>query len=431
MNLHKIASLLDNETYQDVLKASAVFFENQSDERLHSYQVSKFNKIWNDAYRNIPFYSRWKEVNLLPDRIRNLSELYEWPIVSKQDISKNESLIYRDTPPSGVSITSGSTGIPLKLPVWHSNATKQNMWIGRAANGYLPGGKTFLIWGHHHLHGKGLAKIKNKAVRNLKDFCLNYKRISAYDTSIKAMSHAFKAYNSFKPQLIIGYSSSILSFVRTNQHMQNIHTPSLVICTAGPLSIKEKEEIRHFFKAPLCMEYGSVECGVMGYTVCDCDHYMVFWNTHIIQGKPDGKNYIKNIVTTLNNRYFPLIRYDIGDYLVIPEKEDLTSIHNITDIIGRPTDIVSLEDGTSFFPMLIEACVEHLNGIIAHQLIVKDNQLEILIVSMTQHSKADIESVYEKLYGVVPALKKQSIKISQVEELLKNKGGKTPLVIRG
>ena len=28
----------------------------------------------------------------------------------------------------------------------------------------------------------------------------------------------------------------------------------------------------------------SVECGVMAYSISDCSHYNVFWNTHLIQG---------------------------------------------------------------------------------------------------------------------------------------------------
>lgn len=419
--------LIEQKTYNDVLQASSSFFKTNNN---RSYQIEAFNHVWQDAFTNIPFYESWKKKHNLPDAIRNLDELYNWPIVHKQDIVKAQDLTLRSSKPHGFAITSGSTGIPLKIPVWPSNATKQNMWIGRAANGYLPGQKTFLIWGHHHLHGKGLSKLKNTAVRNIKDSILGYKRISAYDTSVKAMTIAFQKYNSYKPKLVIGYSSSILSFVRCNQSAKAIHQPSLVLCTAGPLSEKERDEIRRFFKAPLCMEYGSVECGVMAYTISDCDHYNVFWTTHIIQGHKDDNGYVKNIVTTLTDRYFPLIRYDIGDYLTLSEDEDLSSIKEIKNIFGRPTDVVTLNDGTSFFPMLIEACVEHIEGIIAHQLVVGNNQLDILLVALNPLSRTDFDSVYRKLYKIIPALKTQPLKIYQVNELKKNRGGKTPLVVR-
>lgn len=429
MFLHKLRFLVEESTYIETLEAASCFFDNNSS-KIKAYQLSRFNKIWKDAYNNIPFYTHWKRVNNLPDRICDITELQNWPILKKEEIRKYQELTIRETPPSGFSITSGSTGIPLKIPVWPSNATKQNMWIGRAANGYLPGQKTFLIWGHHHLHGKGITKIKNIIMRRVKDAILGYKRISAYDTSVKTMANALKKYNSYKPQLVIGYSSSILSFVRCNPTAKSVHSPLLILCTAGPLSEKEQEEIRHFFKAPLCMEYGSVECGVMGYTIANCDHYNVFWNTHLIQGVKDENGYVKNIVTTLTNRYFPLIRYDIGDYLSLSEKEDLDSIKEIKTISGRPTDIVTLKDGTSFFPMLIEACVEHISGIISHQLVIKDNQIEILLVALDLLSEKDFDSIYEKLYSIIPSLKKHTIKIHQVDELQRNAAGKTPLTIK-
>lgn len=429
MFLQKMRFLADWRTYKEVIEAAAVFFK-YSESKIESYQVARFNRIWEDAYSNIPFYEQWKHDNKLPNKIEDLNELNGWPILTKKEIRDNEHLLLRATSPIGFAITSGSTGVPLRIPVSASNATKQNMWIGRAANGYLPGQKTFLIWGHQHLYGSGLKRIKNLIIRRIKDSILGYKRISAYDTSIAAMTKAFKSYNSYKPELVIGYSSTILSFVRCNKQATMVHKPKLVLCTAGPLSEKEREEIRNFFNSPLCMEYGSVECGVMAYTVDDCDHYNVCWNSHIIQGETDDNGNIKNIVTTLTDRYFPLIRYDIGDYLVLSDSDNRKSVTQFNNISGRPTDIVTLSDGTSFFPMLIEACVEHLEGLIAHQLVVDDNCLEILLVASRRLASSDFDSVYKQLFGVLPSLKQQQLIITQVEELHKNAGGKTPLVMR-
>ena len=203
-----------------------------------------------------------------------------------------------------------------------------------------------------------------------------------------------------------------------------------MLCTAGPLSTKERQEIKDFFHSPLCMEYGSVECGVMAYSISDCSHYNVFWNTHLIQGFKEEHGDVKNIVTTLTKKYFPLIRYDIGDYLDIPNNQDLSSILEINSIVGRPTDIITLKNGTSFFAMLIEACVEHLEGIISHQLIVKKSELEILLVASRILTKSDFLSVKKKLITIIPDIQDYPLSIKQVEELNKNAGGKTPIVIR-
>lgn len=362
--------------------------------------------------------------------IADVNELREWPLLHKSDIRENMELVKRYSPPQTYAVTSGSTGIPLKIPVWHDEQSKINMWIGRAANGISPNVKTFLIWGHHHLYGTGLKRIKNILLRRLKDYVLNYKRVSAYDTSVKAMEMAYKKYVVYKPEFFVGYSSSVLSFVRCNKDKPNPWSPKLVLCTAGPLSVKERQEIKDFFHSPQCMEYGSVECGVMAYSVSDCSHYNVFWNTHLLQGSEDDQGGIKNIVTTLTKKYFPLIRYDIGDYLDISNEQDLSSILKINSIVGRPTDIVTLKNGISFFAMLIEACVEHLEGIISHQLIVKETELEIILVSAKELTEQDFLSVRKKILAIIPDIQNYPLSIRQVEELNKNKGGKTPIVVR-
>ncbi|WP_455635309.1 hypothetical protein [Parabacteroides sp.] len=395
-----------------------------------NYQVRHFNEIWKDAYTNIPFYKQWKDGYGLPDEINSVSELQQWPILTKKELLNDPKKLLRITPPKSYVITSGSTGIPLKLPAWHDTQTKINMWIGRAANGITPEIKTFLIWGHHHLHGTGINRIKNTFIRKIKDYILGYKRISAYDTSINAMHMAYKKFYVHKPAFFIGYSSSTLAFVRCNKGKSISFPPKLILCTAGPLTTREKQEIREFFHAPLCMEYGSVECGVMAYSVEDCSSYNVFWNTHILQGLEDECKGVKNIVTTLAKRYFPLIRYDIGDYLDLPDGQDLSCILKINSIVGRPTDIVTLKNGTSFFAMLIEACVEHLDGIISHQLIVKETELEILLVASRKFTESDFQSVKSRIFAVVPDIQSYPLYIRQVEELNKNKGGKTPIVIR-
>lgn len=426
----QIKYLVEKDSFEGVLKTSSVLFSCNDKSEVRGYQIACFNDVWKDAYNNIPFYLQWKTKYHLPDSISDLVELEKWPILSKADIRENIKFVKRSIPSHTYAITSGSTGVPLKIPVWHDSQSKINMWIGRAANGICPDVKTFLIWGHHHLYGTGLSRIKNIIVRQLKDYILDYKRVSAYDTSVKAMNLAYEKYLTYKPDFFIGYSSSVLSFVRCNKNKPNPWSPKLVLCTAGPLSSKEKQEIKDFFHSSLCMEYGSVECGVMAYSVSDCSHYNVFWNTHLLQGFEDEQGGTKNIVTTLTKKYFPLIRYDIGDYLDLPDGQDLSSISKINSIIGRPTDIVTLKNGVSFFAMLIEACVEDLDGIVTHQLIVRESELEILLVGSRKFIESDYLSVRKKIFAVVPNIQDYPLYIRQVEELNKNKGGKTPIVIR-
>ncbi len=246
------------------------------------------------------------------------------------------------------------------------------------------------------------------------------------------MERAYKKYIAFEPEFVIGFSPTILSFCRINEKRKNKirRYPKAILCTAGPLTLEEAKEIESFFKAPVCMEYGSVECGVMAYTEPTSGNYKVFWDTHLIQGLRDCNGEIKNIVTRLVPCYVPMIRYDIGDYLETGEQINFNSIIDFKTVIGRPSDMIEIGNGNSFFSALIGDCVKQVDGIIANQLHVFKNGLRIELVSLRYLNDKDYSLIKNRLIMVVPAIDKTKIIIEQVDELQKTIGGKMPLVVR-
>ncbi len=429
----KFYTALNSKVFNRVLVRGAHYrlISNQSE--IEQYQIEKFNEIWTDAYLNVSFYKDWKSEHNLPEEIASLEELENWPILTKFDLQKNpETFLRQNIKPSGYIKTGGSTGEPLHLPVWADTETSPSMWLGRATYGIEPGMKTFLIWGHHHLYGKGLNRQINIFKRKVKDWLSNMYRVSSYDLSKEAMIEALEKYNSFSPEFVIGFSPSILSFCRINKKQKNKLTsyPKAVLCTAGPLSELEKKEISDFFQAPVCMEYGSVECGVMAYTEPQENKYKVFWDTHLIQGVYDNFGEVKNIVTRLIPNYVPMIRYDIGDYLDILNSENLNSIINVETVKGRPSDIVEIEKGIAFAGSLIGDSVKQVDGIIANQLHVFKDAIRIEVVSLGQLKEDDYVLIQNRLKTVVPGLSNTNTFIAQVDSLQQTVGGKTPLVVR-
>lgn len=434
MNLKStLLFLLNHKKFSVLLKKSGKNWKYDCVEDIYAFQVYNFNKTWKDAFTNFEFYRNWKEKFNLPDEIEDLEDLVNWPILKKKDIQNNfNSLLRIDCSPTSFIQTGGSTGEPLRLPTWPDQETGPNMWLGRAAYDIFPGDKTFLIWGHHHLLGKGFRKRLNALSRLFKDWLSNMYRVSAYDLSTTQMRKLFNFYIKYSPEFVIGFSPAILSFVRANSDFKEmiISPPKAVLCTAGPLSEDEKNEIEFFFNAPVCMEYGSVECGVMAYTVPDKNLYKVFWDTHLIQGLKDEFGEIKNIVTRLTPCYFPLIRYDVGDYLEVDKEKNLISILKLKKIKGRPSDMVKLNNGTIFFGALIGDCVKQIKSVLSSQLCVYPNKLEISLVSSEKLNENDFSLIKERMTTVVPGLESSNIIIVQVEELKTTIGGKTPLVIR-
>lgn len=431
-----IYAFLLSKRFETVDKTAAFIANATSEEWITQYQLNRFNTVWEDAWKNIPFYEEWKRNYNLPDAIKNLSELKCWPILTKDDLRNPKLLKRNDAPDPGKCIlTGGSTGVPVRLPVWPDTESAISKLVGKSWYGLGPTDRVFLLWGHLHLYGKGLKRSINIWKRRIKDWLAGWTRVSAYDLSRSAMENAYKKMVACKPELVIGYSPSILTLCRINQqHSGELKSVKAVLCSSGPLSRKEKEEISAFFNARVCMEYGSVECGVMAYTHPSDDQYHVFWHTHLVQAVEAKNGEYKNIVTLLSRKYIPLIRYDIGDYLSVDKtKLDVEeSVLLIRDVVGRPSEFINFANGVSFFGWAIGDCVKQCDKVINHQLVVDEanNRIIIRVVSLSPLGEEDCSLIRRRIATVVKNTELLTIDFEYVDEIPLAPSGKTIRVIR-
>lgn len=404
---------------------------------IERFQLRRFNDVWRTAYMDVPFYARWRERYGLPEKIDALAELENWPVLTKADLRDLKAFKRSDVPePDGRILTGGSTGEPIRLPCWSDSMSGVSQILGRQAYGIQPGDRTFLLWGHEHLYGTGFKRKVNALKRRFKDWLADWRRVSAYDLSAAAMHDAYVAFAKFKPEFVIGFSPAVLAFVRHNKDRAGaVGSVRVILCTAGPLTSDEKREIEAFFGGVVCMEYGSVECGIMAYTRPKDGWYDVFWNTHLLQAKKQAAGEYKNLVTRLTDCYVPLIRYDIGDYLELnPETgtENARSVLEIRSVKGRPSEMINFACGVSFFGALIGDCVKQVPEVIASQIAVDEDtdKLEIRVTATEALSAEKLALVKNRFGLTVADAGKLNVSVVQVEKLYTTVGGKTPRVVR-
>lgn len=430
-----------------VRKIAAMMAQYPTREARERYQVEKFNAVWKTARENVPFYRKWQEKFGLPDEIRDLAELKDWPVLTKADLRKLEDFTRTDVPyPKGRILTGGSTGEPVRLPSWGDSTAGISQMTGRAAYGIEPGDRTFLLWGHEHLYGTGIKRTINAYKRRFKDWLAGWTRVSAYDLGADAMRSAYGKLVEVQPKFIIGFSPAVLAFVRQNAaQAHKVASVRVILCTAGSLTTDEKHEIVDFFtpihnsqsaSPKLCMEYGSVECAIMAYTRPGDGEYDVFWNTHLIQAVKQGDGEYKNIVTRLTDCYVPLIRYDIGDYLDLGENVDeksvARSVLHFRSVKGRPSEMLKFKCGVSFFGALIGDCVKQVSEVLSSQIAVNEdeNVLEIRITANGALAPASLDLIKNRFALTVANADKLTVKVVQVPKLFTTVGGKTPRVVR-
>ncbi|MCL2596422.1 MAG: hypothetical protein FWD66_01920 [Paludibacter sp.] len=427
-----IAGLRGNE-YNECCRKASLYWQYQTIEQIEHYQVAYFNKMWQEIIKDVPFYEIQKQKYSLPTEIKSLNELREWPVLTKQDLRTNQDLFIRKSgPPDGYTMTGGSTWEPFRFGTWKGYPVASvNQWIGRFNYNVSPEMKTFYIWGHRHLYGSGLKGQIKKGMRRIKDIFMNSYRMSAFDLSVPALNAILKKMLKHKPQVIVAYSASVLAFCKANQNSQQAIKDlgiKCVICTAGPLSESEQHEISLFFNAPVCMEYGSMEAGVMAYTIPKTSEYKVFWDTHLIETEKDKFGY-RNIVTNLMPTYLPLIRFDIGDYLELSYSSNELRPLFFKSVTGRPNDIITLPNGTTFNGILIGGYVKDISKVTAFQLIVNGNTIQIHFTAIGELTNDEIQMIKNGCIIAVPDLKNSDIQVIRKDKLRQTPAGKIPLVV--
>ena len=401
-------------------------------------QLDKFNAVWHDAVENVPFYAEWKRRYDLPDQIDGMRELASWPILEKKDLMQNrDMLLRRDISRFHENVTGGSTGEPLHFRTMpgESEVVAANKWIGWARMGIYPDSRCFLLWGHRHGHGQGMASSIHFAWRRCKDWMTNNMRADATNLSKDALRRDVEKLIRFKPECVIAYSASLLALVRScREYTEKCSTLGVkaVICTAGPLSRNERDEINAFFNAPVGMEYGSMEAGVMAYqTPMTNGRYEVFKKTHMIHTVPGGFSGSGQVlVTKIYPCYLPLIRYSIGDSIQGVVLDDNGLVIGFDEVYGRTGDEVDMGNGVKFHGQSFMLCAEGYDKVVAYQVRINRREKRVVFAVQTREPLNEEETAgMRKQTAAMSGLPIGAISIDETDSLVKAPSGKIRLVV--
>jgi phenylacetate-coenzyme A ligase PaaK-like adenylate-forming protein len=183
--------------------------------------------------------------------------------------------------------------------------------------------------------------------------------------------------------------------------------------------------IRHAFGAPVVIEYGLIEAGVVGYSRGETNTIQVLYDSFYCHADPtDGL-----ILTTLWPRVFPLVNYDTNDKIV-PKNEHDKSILSLARIVGRKHDVLNLVLGSGgnvavhgeFFTHVMKN-LEYVDSFRVQQR-RSGREVKILVVVNerihTEQISADIMTRITREFAVAP----EYIKVEMVDSLDKTIAGK-------
>lgn len=312
------------------LKKNYDFLKQTEDwtiDELEKYQLNRLRELLDGAYEHSPYYHNiFTRLNMTPDDIKTLSDLSKLPITSKKDLIENSKNIQQkeDSTKMFFAETSGSTGEPItfyKSSEWDSSNRAAQL-RGYSWYGVKPWERNGYFWGYSF-------SPKEKYKMKVMDYLVNRYRLFSYNSEeIVGFSKKLN-----KATYIEGYSSMIYEVAKTiNEKSLGPYQLKMIKGTAEKIYDSYQPEVKKAFGDKMISEYGSAEAGIIAFECPSGNMHITM--EHIIVEEVDGEA----IITNLNSNTFPIIRYKIGDSIILnkDKKCDCGKSHYIIeDVLGR------------------------------------------------------------------------------------------------
>lgn len=320
---------------------------------MHSRQTDRLASLLRYARTSSRYYS-----GLVPDR-RLASEdvrstLEEIPVLRKQDLRREvENLLARPQPRRVTrKITGGSTGEAVTVVKDHDAIAREMAasWLGYGWFGIEIGDRAARFWGSPH-------SLARRARFAAADVAMHRIRFSAFAFDERDLDRYWRRCLTFRPRYFYGYASMLEEFARfvmkRGYDGASLHLKA-VVSTSEVLSEPQRKLISAVFRTRVQNEYGCGEVGPIAYECPEGRLHVMSENVVVELLTPTGKAAAVGetgevVVTDLNNRAMPLIRYAVGDFAVpagqCPCGRPFPTLERVW---GRAYDFVQTRSGRRF-----------------------------------------------------------------------------------
>ncbi|RJP84784.1 MAG: phenylacetate--CoA ligase family protein [Desulfobacteraceae bacterium] len=394
-------------------------------EELRSIQNKKLKRLVRHAYHHIPFYrNQFRKINLHPDDIRTVDDLYKIPIIDKADFYKYPFSYFLDDRIKSFEKlirinTSGSSGQILQFFVdqRYNQLRKAQFLRPYMTNGCGLMDRT--VW----FRGRPEAKqMLHQKLGLLKD----HQFYSGLDPDFQ-----IQLVQKIRPKVMRGYGSTFqLMASRILEKGIAVHSPRLIFTDSEMLNDNSRRKIETAFQAEVIDVYGTFETENIAYECRKHNGYHMAVDCVIMEFLKDGIPVKPGeegeiICTVLDNFTFPFIRYnlhDLGSWLDRPCTCGRT-FPLMKTISGRTSHYFKKRDGSKISSISITSHMWHLGQYIHEfQIIQKATDLFLLLIVPSCFFSEKIQKEIEKLmYKDFPYA---TIRIRLVDHIEREKSGK-------
>ncbi len=384
-----------------------------SDPSASAGSLEKIQSVWADATQDVVYYKNLVEAGEAPAALETWDDFHKIPLLRREILQSRLSEFRRlSGPPEDYRMTGGSTGEPVRLGVWKSEAEPQRvakmaLW---SRCGYKPGKKLLLIWGHSHLLGTGWTGRKNHVLRKIKDRLLGYIRIDAYTLSPAKCEKIARTILATKPTGIIGYASALDYLARTTENFHQafakVGVSFVMPASENPPHEDTFDLLERIFNCPVIQEFGGVEFGQVAMKHGH-EPFLVFPHLNYfetIAGVDSGTEGEGVVLTSLIPRYIPLIRYVQGDSIAGIERLATGHVRAFEKLMGRTNDFLTLANGTAVHSVAVMHCIHQEKAVVNIQLAWRDEGLVLRLVTSPVYDVECEKRIRSRLAQVSPTL---------------------------
>ncbi len=408
--------------YSDLLKRPYL-----SHDQIENYQLTMIKRLINHAYNNCSYYyKRMEENGVVPSDINSLDDVLRLPILSRKDIFENsEALVAKTAKKLRKQASSGTTRNEIIFYQEYDFFKKMYLYQLRSFMfaGIKPHEKGVWLWG-------GMKEIKHydNPIEKFKWWLKNHILIDATDLTDEKMRNIISYIMRQKPSYIVGYVNilnRLAHFISEN----NLKIPPLkaIISTAEPLLDSVKETIKEAFHTSVYNDYGCREAHHIGFT-CSQGHMHILEDINYIELVPLYNNIYKIIVTSLHNFGMPLIRYNLGDCVILDNSESRCDINFkiISNNIVRESNFIIVDEKKMVIPNEIINDLYNIKGIKDFQML-QLNESEILLnIVYNNLFKDDANIQLERIAkDIKNNFRMRKVSIHSMSEINKGPSGKT------
>ena len=348
-------------------------FDSLSELELISHQEKQLKNQLLYAQKHISKYKGIKiNLNKKADEI-----IKSFPILTKDDLRSNpKSLQINNNQHVSRIYSSGSTGVSTwvsmnKSDLMSIQSLSIHLW---ELCGYKLGNPILQT---------GISP-KRSRLKKMKDLFFGVHYVSAFTLSTDDLKKICSRLSKNNKYTLVGYPSSlniIAEYIIENNINLKLKT---VIGLGDKLFNHYKKNIEKAFGCKIHETYGSSEGFQIGFQA-DLDYMYLYTPQVYLELLDDNNNPVKEgeignvVVTRLENKHMPLIRYKLGDLAIMLPKDKYPPNRKfnfplIEKVIGRNTDVVILPDNRKLIVHSFTGIFEYIPEIKQFKIIQKNRK---------------------------------------------------------